>query len=269
MQNIEEKQKRKKMSNGWKITTHKNRKISGPVLIEGLPGIGNVGKVVADYLIEKLEAERLMSFFSHDLPNSVFVNEENLVELPKIEIYHKKIAGRDFLFLAGDVQPTNEKGSYNFVEFILSMANKWKCKEIVTLGGIGLAEIPDSPKVYCTGNDKKFVQKFVSKGAKQEVYGLVGPIIGVSGLLVGMSTQRKIKAAAILAETYGHPMYLGLKGAKESLRLLTKTFDMKISFRDLNKEIKLMEREERGEDMDSRSSSIQKLKKHKETNYIG
>jgi proteasome assembly chaperone (PAC2) family protein len=60
-----------------------------------------------------------MIFFSYDLPNSVFVNENNLVELPKIEMYHKKINGKDFLFLAGDVQPSSERASYVFSELIL------------------------------------------------------------------------------------------------------------------------------------------------------
>jgi len=253
----------------WKTTTYKKVKINNSVLLEGLPGIANVGKIVADYLIEQLKEEKIASFFSYELPNSVFVNEDNLVELPKLEIYHKRLGKKDFLFLSGDVQPQSEVGSYSFSEMILDFVEKMGCKEIITLGGIGLQEIPDKPKVFCTGNDSKYTSIFTNAGANKNVYGLVGPIIGVSGLLVGLSSRRKIKAAALLAETYGHPMYLGLKGAKKTLKILEKYFKFKLNFKDLNKEIRLMEKELKGEEVNSKDSPLKRLKKIKETTYIG
>lgn len=268
MLDTEDKQKNKKKMNKWETTKIKKVSIKEPVLIEGLPGIGNVGKIIADYLIEQLKAEKIMSFFSYDLPNSVFVNEDNLVELPKIELYHKKIKDKDYLFLAGDVQPSNELGSYTFTELILNLMKKYKCKEIIALGGIGLTEIPEKPNVYVTGSDKRFVNRLVKKGAKPEVYGLVGPIIGISGLLVGLSKRKEIPSAALLTETYGHPMYLGIKSAKEALKVLVKMYKFKISYTSINKEIKLMEQEELGEEPDKKSA-IHKLKKLKEINYIG
>lgn len=254
----------------WKIKTIKSMKLKNPILIEGLPGIGNVGKIAADYIIDQYDAKPIKSFFSYAMPNSVFVNEDNMVELPKLEIYHKKINGRDFLFLAGDAQPSSEEGSYTFSEAIIEEAQKMGCKEIVTLGGIGLPEIPSNPDVYCTGNEKTIIDRFLKNGAKKEVYGIVGPIIGVSGLLVGLSKSRKIPAAALLAETYGHPMYLGLKSAKSSLKILEKTYGFKIDYKDINEEIKLMEKEMSGEQVDEKKASgLRKLKKLKETNYIG
>jgi hypothetical protein len=252
----------------WKVTVFNQKKFVSPILIEGLPGIGNVGKIVVDYIIEETKAEKIMDFFSYSLPNSVFVNENNLVGLPKLELYYKKLNNQDYLFLAGDVQPATEDGSYSFTELILDIVEKHGCKEIITLGGIGLAEIPLKPAVYCAANDIKFIQKFIKVGAKKEVYGIVGPIMGVSGLLVGMSFARKMKATALLAETLGHPMYLGLPGAKESLDILCKVYGFKISMKSLDKEIKNMENGD-GDDGDPKTSSLQKLKRIKEMNYIG
>jgi uncharacterized protein len=252
----------------WEITNFGKRKISSPILIEGLPGIGNVGKIVVDYIVDELKAEKITEFFSFCLPNSVFVNENNLVGLPRLELYYKRIKNQDFLFLAGDVQPATEEGSYSFTQLILNIMQKYNCKEIVTLGGIGLAEIPQKPEVYCASNDIKFIQKFLKAGAKKEVYGVVGPIMGVSGLLVGLATKKKIKATALLSETLGHPMYLGLMGAKSSLEILNKVYDLKVNLKALEKEIRIMESDD-GEDHDPKMSSLQKLKKLKETNYIG
>ncbi|MGV8169539.1 MAG: PAC2 family protein [Candidatus Nanoarchaeia archaeon] len=257
-----------KENNGWVVNTYSKKKISSAILIEGLPGIGNVGKIVVDYIIEELKAEKIMDFFSYSLPNSVFVNEDNLVSLPRLELYYAKVNGQDYLFLAGDVQPATEDGSYSFTELILDIVEKHGCKEIITLGGIGLMEIPEKPEVYCASNDLKFIDKFIKAGAKKEVYGVVGPIMGVSGLLVGLAAKRKIKATALLAETLGHPMYLGLLGARESLNILCKVYKIKVNMKDLDKEIKLMESED-GEDKDPKLSSLQKLKRVKEMSYIG
>ena len=112
--------------------------LNNPILIEGLPGIGNVGKVAADFIIDEVDAKPLFNLFSHDLPNSVFVNEKNLVELPTIEIYFRKFNNpkkSDLLILTGDVQPTEEKSSYSFSESVLDVAEKFGVKEIITLGG--------------------------------------------------------------------------------------------------------------------------------------
>lgn len=252
----------------WEISIVKKVELSNPILLEGLPGIANVGKIVVDYLIEELKAEKIITFFSYDLPNSVFVNENNLVKLPKLEIYHKKIEGQDYLFLAGDVQPSSEKSSYLFCELILDMFEKKGCKEIITLGGIGLNEPPEKPQVFCAANNEKFIEKFKKAGAKKEVYGLVGPIIGISGLLVGLSEKRKIKSTALLSETFGHPMFLGLKGARSIIKILNKIYSFNVSLKSLNKEIKAVDKEE-SEVEQSKSPSLKKIKKLKEINYIG
>lgn len=249
----------------WK--TLKKKRIEKPVLIEGLPGIGNVGKIAADLLIDELKAIKIAEYFSYDMPNSVFVNEDNLVELPKIELWHKKWANQDFLFLSGDAQPNTERASYEFTDSTLQMLAKSGCEEIITLGGIGLSEIPKKPTVYCTGNEKKYVIGFKQHGAKNNIYGVVGPIIGVSGLMLGMAKRHKIKAAALLAETYGHPIYIGLNGAKEMLKLLSKKYDFKLDLKELNKEIQEMEKDAvpRADD----KPIAKKYLKYKDTSYIG
>ena len=78
------------MKKMWEVTLEEKTipKFKKPILIEGLPGIGNVGKIAVDFMIEELGAKKLYSFFSYKLPHSVFVNTDNLVEMPKLEIYY-------------------------------------------------------------------------------------------------------------------------------------------------------------------------------------
>ena len=106
------------MDSHWEITPEKIKmpKLNNPLFIEGLPGIGNVGKIAVDFLIEEFKAKKVCSFFSYKFPHSVFVNEDNLIEMPKIELYYKKFNGkkRDLLLLTGDIQPIDEESCYTF-----------------------------------------------------------------------------------------------------------------------------------------------------------
>src|SRR3989338_3688010 len=219
----------------WRIDSiGKIPRLNNPILIEGLPGIGNVGKVAVYFLIDEIKAKKLYEITSYTFPHSVFVNEDNLVELPRKEVFYKKFGGKrqDLIFLSGDVQPVDEISSYEFSEKVLDMVEQFKGREVITLGGIGLAEVPKKPKVYCTGSTKRIIQKYKNGMVNDKLYGVVGPIGGVSGLLVGMAGRRNMEAISFLAETYGHPMYLGIKGAKEILNILNKKLELKI---DINK----------------------------------
>lgn len=255
----------------WNLDIKKGFSCTNPVFIEGLPGIGNVGKVVIDYIIDKLNAKKVGSFFSHDLPNSVFVNEKGLVQLPSIDLFHLNIEGVDYLFLTGDAQPSLERASYVLSENILELLVSLDAKEIITLGGIGLDEVPEKSQVFVTGNKKSFVKEFSEVGANSKIFGVVGPIVGVSGLLLGLS--KKIPAVALLAETFGHPMYIGLKEAREILKLLSKKYSFDVDLKDLDEEIALVD-EEIAASQEAPKDKKKKIKYgktgyNKDTNYIG
>ena len=92
--------------------------------------------------------------------------------------------------------------------------------------------------------DKKIITKYTKDTtASSKLYGIVGPIIGVSGLLVGLAERQKLQSIAILAETYGHPMYLGMKGSREIIGLLNKKLNLKLKITKLDKDIKEFESE--------------------------
>jgi len=215
--------------------------MTNPVLIEGLPGIGNVGKIAMDFIVENTKAKKIIEISSHYFPHSVFVNEDHLIDVPVLSIYHKKVGKDDFLFLAGDVQPIDESSCYEFCEAVADIVQNYKGKEIVTLGGIGLQKIPKKPKVYITGTDKSFIKSFPHTDNK--IYGVVGPIIGVTGVLLGEARRRNIPAAALLAQTFAHPAYLGIKGAKEVLHVLNTRYHLKLDLSKLTDEIEEIEKE--------------------------
>lgn len=229
----------------WEITLEEQSmpKLNNPVLIEGLPGIGNVGKIAVDFLVEELKAKQLYSFFSYKFPHSVFVNEKNLVEMPKLGLYYKQFGKggkkRDLLFLTGDIQPIDEESCYAFCDEVMKIAKQFNCRNLITTGGIGLQNVPDQPKVYCAANDLAELQEYTKKGmsVEKEIFGVVGPIIGVSGILLALGKKKGVKGVALLAETFGNPFYLGIKGAKEIVQVLEKKFGWGVSVKKISKEI--------------------------------
>jgi len=258
----------------WEINeVGKVPKFHDAILIEGLPGIGNVGKLAVDFLITEIKPKKIYEFFSYSFPHSVFVNEKNLVDLPKIELYYKEINGTAILFLAGDTQPIDEVSSYHFSNEVLNLAQQLGTKEIITIGGIGLSSVPKSPQVYCTGNCKDIIKKYkLGTEMNDKIFGVVGPIVGVSGLLVGLSSKRKLKAISLLAETYGHPLYMGVRGAKEVVKVLSSKLGFGLDTKRLDRDIK--ELEEGIEEEDSASEKTAKKNvasagKGPDINYIG
>lgn len=269
----------------WEITPEAKTlpKLNSPIFIEGLPGIGNVGKVAVDFLVEELGAKKLYSFFSYRFPHSVFVNEKNLVEMPKIEVYYKQFNGgknsrakgkkKDLLLLTGDVQPIDEESCYAFCEEILKIIKKHNCTEFITTGGIGLQDIPEKPRVFCTANDTELLKKYVKKGilVEKDIFGVVGPIIGVSGVLLGLGKKRGVKGVSLLAETFGSPLYLGIKGAKEILRVLEDKFALGINLKKMAKEVTEVENEliKRAKEWETLASEAGAKAKKREVGYIG
>lgn len=243
------------MNSAWQVTPEVKLlpTLHNPVLLEGLPGIGNVGKIAVDFLIEEFRAEKLYSFFSYKFPYSVFVNEHNLVEMPQLALYYKKFNGkrkgssapRDLLLLTGDIQPIDEESCYLFCEEVIKIAKQFKCSEIITTGGIGLQTVPEKPRVYVTANTSRIFNDYTRPHLRveAETFGVVGPIVGVSGILLGLSQRYKEEAVALLAETFGHPMYLGIKGAKEILRVLEAKFSWNINLHKMSREIIELEKE--------------------------
>lgn len=254
------------MDHKWIIKRLKNVKFNKPILIEGLPGMGNVGKITVDFMIESLKAEKVYEISSDGFPNFVLVNEKGLVELPMVEVYYKKIRGKDFFLVAGDVQPIDEKSSYEFCDKLLDIFQSLKGREVITLGGIGLDEPPKAPKVYCSGTDKKLISSFKLGGVKS-AEGVVGPIIGVSGLLVGLAKRRGLKGVVLLVETLGFPNYLGIKEARELLKVLNNHFNLGLNMKNLNDEIKIIEKDIREKLTKIVHREENKLKK--DVSYIG
>lgn len=225
----------------FRIKTFKTARLKKAIMITGFPGIGNVGKIAIDFLIDSIKPLKLMEITSNRFPHSVFVTEQGLLEIPSVKIFYKKVKDMEFVLVSGDAQPINEEACYAFCERLLSIAKELKCAEIITMGGIGLGKIPKKPKVFVSGNNKNYIRSFPNCNIK--IYGVVGPIIGVTGLLAGMAKEKNMLSAVLLAQTFAHPVYLGVKGAKELLSVLNQKYGFRVDLKKMADEIEEIEEE--------------------------
>ncbi len=219
-----------------KIGKFSTSSFKNSVFIIGLPGFAQVGKLCSDFLIKEFKAKPIYEFVPDTLPSFVKLNEDDLLMLPFIKVFHFKKSGRDFMVVTGNFQPGDDFYSYELSNKILDLFEKLHGSELVSLAGIGLPVIPKTPSVYCTSYSKKVVDNFVRNvKVKTKPHSVVGSVLGISGLVVGLSKSRKINAVLLLAETYGHPLFLGVDSSKAIVKLLNKKYNLGVDLKKLRK----------------------------------
>jgi hypothetical protein len=212
-------------------------------MIEGLPGIGNVARASIDYLVNKLKARKIIELFSDVFPNSVTINDDSTIKMFSIEFYHTKINGRDLLLVSGDIQPTGDSESYALCKKIIELAKELGVSELVTLGGIGLPEPPDEPRVHVIINNESIKESLNGLDVIFDGNETVKIVLGAAGLLLGIASLEEINAFSLLAETINQSQHVGVKEAKKILTVITKYLGFKLDFDELDDEIKSYEEE--------------------------
>ncbi len=216
--------------------------VKNPIMIEGLPGMGYVGKLAVEHLVNEIHGEKFAELFSPHFPHHVSVEMGGVIRPLKNEIFHAAVDGQDQIMWVGDVQPLTPEGHYEVVEKVLDMCWDLKVKEIYTLGGYATGKYSEKwPKVIILG-DPELTKKAERFGASAEIGG--GPIIGAAGLLIGLGKLRGMKGACLLGETHG--MVVDHRAAKAVLDVLTSVMKIKVNMINLEQRAKktaqLMER---------------------------
>jgi len=217
-------------------------RVKNPILIEGLPGVGNVGKLAVEHLIEMLKAKKFAEIYSKDFPPQVFINTDGTVKLVNNEFYYwkaKKKNQRDLLLLTGDYQGLSAQGQYELVETILDVIEDLGVKEMYTLGGYGLGHEIDKPAVLFAVTKKTMVNDIRKLGAVFRKNEPGGGIIGASGLLLGLGQLRGINGVCFMGETPGY--LVDPKSAKAVLKILSKITNVTVDLSQLERKAKEIE----------------------------
>jgi uncharacterized protein (TIGR00162 family) len=212
--------------------------LDDPVLIEGLPGIGHVGKLAAEHLLEEFDAELVRRIHSEHFPPQVTV-EGGRTRLASAEVYAIRDADRDLLVLTGDHQAGDGPGHYRLTETILDVAAAFDVSRVYALGGIPTGELVDEPDVVGAATTDERIESLESIGVEFRENEPAGGIVGVSGLLLGLGERRGFEAACLMGETSGY--LVDPKSARVVLETLEAAVPFEIGYDSLSERAEEME----------------------------
>ncbi len=205
-------------------------KLRNPVLVEGLPGMGMVGRIAARFVIKQLGAKKFAELYSPHFPYYVLVNKKGSARLLRAEFFSWKhpTAENDLVFLIGDSQAQTIEGQYEVANKILEYTVKLGVKTIVTIGGYRKEadEADKAPQVVAVSNDTELLKEALEAKAVPSPSG--NPIVGTAGLLLGLAKFKKVAALCLLGETRGYlPDPVAAKSVLEILqRMLCLQIDL-------------------------------------------
>ena len=223
------------------INIIKKVELDDPILIEGLPGVGHVGKLVAEHMVEELDTEKIVEIFSPHFPPQVLVKEDFTIELVKNEIYaHKSDTNQDMLIVVGDHQSVSNHGHYEISSIILDIAEEYHVKRIYTLGGYGTGQLTESKIVLGAVSNVELVEEMKHYNVEFKDNEPAGGIVGVSGLLLGLGKFRGIDSVCLMGTTSGY--LVDPKSAQDVLAVLCTILGIDIDTQALEERAKEMER---------------------------
>ncbi len=214
------------------INEIKGFKLREGVLIQGLPGIGLVGKIAVDYIVSELNLEKVAELYSDGLllpigNAGVFIDVRGVLKVPRYEFYMLSTKERDLLFLAGDVQPVGWS-QYEVAERVLDFFISKGGAEVV--GVCGTTAGREGEKAVYFAADSKDTAEWLEKLGFRRSIG--GTITGACGLLPALASLKGLKGYVLMGTTMrAEP---DPEASREVVKALCKIFGIKVSLEHLD-----------------------------------
>jgi uncharacterized protein (TIGR00162 family) len=186
------------------IETVADPALSDPILVEGLPGVGHVGKLAARHLIDELDGELVRRIYAKEFPPQVTVDEDGTTELTHATVHAVAGGDRDLLVLTGDHQAGSNSGHYDVADAFLDVAEEFGVERVFTLGGVPTGDLVEDRAVLGAATDDPLVEELQELGVEFRDGEPEGGIVGVSGLLLGLGERRGFDGACLMGETSGY-----------------------------------------------------------------
>jgi len=221
------------------IRTLEKVELRQPILVEGLPGVGNVGKLAADYLRDQLGAKPLATVYSKFFPPQVYVSEAGIVRLVSNDLTYWKApasAPHDLLVLGGDYQGISPEGQYEITERVLDYCAQLGVKQVFTLAGFAQGRVVEEPKVLGAATAPALVEAMKKFGVVFSRNDPGGGLIGASGLFLGLGRLFGMEGVCLMGETSGY--FVDPHSAGAVLKVLSKVLKVDINLTALEEKAK-------------------------------
>ncbi len=213
--------------------------LKNPILVQGLPGLGFVGKITVDYLIEELKLRNFAELYSTYLtmPDGslgIQVNTDGTYLLPKFEFYAYTQSKPHLILLTGNVQPI-PLGQHDVVDSVLDFVQKYGCKRIIAVGGFQTHIEQMLGQVYGVFSSRKTSEEICGLGVTATKG---GSITGACGVILGLGQRRKLDCVGLLGATRGE--YPDMTAAKGVIQILSRLTGISVDLSRLDREIEKM-----------------------------
>ena len=189
------------MSNPITIRDIAEHDLKGAVLIDGFPGVGLVGTIVANFLINTLELEQIGVIDSYKFPPISVIKEgvpHNPMRLYSGEQICNDGTCNQVAVCVSEFTPPAEI-TKDLVNSLVDWAEEHGCTKIISAEGFTSGPKPDGEEnevygVASTSGSRKWVD---DAKVKPFTYGTVG---GITGALLNEGKIRKLNVLGLLAE---------------------------------------------------------------------
>ena len=233
-----------------------NRKPRGPVVISGFPGVGMVGAIAAEFLIQHLGTKQIGKFILDKTPAMVAVHEGRLIE--PFGIYyssrHNIVVVHSILSVPGSEWQT--------ATALLDICRQLKAKELVSIEGVGSG--PDAEQVsgkifYYTASESKEKQLRKQKLERLKEGIIMGP---TSAVLIKAG---KLPVTCFFAQT--KDSLPDSNAAAQVIRALDGYLGLKVDYKPLLQLAAKFEEKLRG--IIAQSRQAEELRDKKQMSYVG
>ena len=214
--------------NAAEINVLEEIELENPIFIEALPGLGHVGKLAADHMIDELDATKFAEIYSPTFPPQVIIKEDGIIKNMLNELYYLKDVGEDnldLIILVGNTQALSPEGQYLICKDILEFVKGYGIDRIYTLGGMAIPQPVEDPKVYGAATNEAYIE--LLKEADIEIRSNDGGIVGASGLFLGLGVRQGIHGTCLMGETPGY--FIDAESAEAILKKLSLLLNFEIN----------------------------------------
>ncbi len=207
--------------------------LQAPVLVQGLPGLGYVGKISVDFLVDHLRTSRFAELYSsyltlEDGSLGINVRPDGGFDLPKYEFYAYTDTVPNLILLTGNIQPISW-GQFEVSDQVVSFVERLGCKTLVAIGGYRTPVAEERGTVYAVVDSDSMREKLQGSSVKITSGGQVN---GACGLVLGLGRQRGISCLGLLGAT--DVTYPDAIAAKSVVKTLAWLFGLSLNYGELD-----------------------------------
>lgn len=224
------------------------------ILIEGFPGFGLVGTIATEFLIDHLKTELIGKITMEETPAIVAIHENKVVE-PLGIFYNKK-----YNIVVLHAITASAGLEWKLANALLEVGKLLNVREIVSLEGVGGAEIVEEPRTFYFSNNASAIKKFRELG--------IGPLS--EGMIVGVTGALLLKAenfpiTCIFADT--HTNLPDSKAAAKMIEVLDKYLGLDVDYKPLLSQAEKFESKLQG--LLEKSKEASEISEKKKLSYVG